>query len=668
MVETLEQTYIYDLLDQGEFIFFQWENKEGWPVAFVSGNTTEILGYTPHEFRSGSISYSTIIHPDDFERVTEEVETFSRNGAARFVHEPYRLIKKNGEIIWVYDTTRIFRDKNHKITHFAGYIHDITPLKEKEISLQQRTKNLEYEISGKIRTIQEQKQIFKTLVEKSSDGIILLKNEYFFSANDAAVTILGYENKEELYSSTFYDILFTPGKNNRQIRTEVQRIIAIALTEGSYRFEWQYEQKEGVSIWLDIVLTKIILSGEEVLYARLHPIDDLKNLQYQLFTLNKRLQEDFKIQKSFYEELFNSTKDGIILFEQETVFEYNQAVLEMMHIADIVHLQKVIATFFDPKYALNLKEKFYLAKKEGLHRFEWLIERSDGSNLWVEVTLTPMKIDQKEIIHSHWRNITRRKELEIINEEKTKQLIEQSRFAQMGEMISMIAHQWRQPLSVIAAAVTAMHTKLLTGNLRCSTEEEMKEAFGYFFANFTKINHNIQYMSQTINDFRDFFKPNKKATHFYLYDAIKRAYTMIEQSFRSKGIQVDFYLGDTPEIYCYENEIVHVLLNLLKNAEDVLIEHKILNPKIIITLSLEENLHVITVTDNGGGISEEQIEKIFDPYFSTKSKNGTGLGLYMSKTIIEEHCHGKLSVINTGDGASFTIMLPPSIEDSLSVL
>ena len=234
--------------------------------------------------------------------------------------------------------------------------------------------------------------------------------------------------------------------------------------------------------------------------------------------------------------------------------------------------------------------------------------------------------------------------------------------AQMGEMISMIAHQWRQPLSVIAATVNAMQTKIVLGKMECCTIEEIKYNSTYLLEHFKKINNNIQYMSQTINDFRNFFKPNKKATDFYLSDAFNRALSMIEQSIISKNINIKLNFDKLQPIYSYENEVIQVLLNLLKNAEDALIEHKILDPRIEVFINEGDKTQSIIIIDNAGGIPEHQLEKVFDPYFSTKSKNGTGLGLYMSKTIIQEHCQGELSVYNCDEGACFIITLPISLK------
>ena len=236
-----------------------------------------------------------------------------------------------------------------------------------------------------------------------------------------------------------------------------------------------------------------------------------------------------------------------------------------------------------------------------------------------------------------------------VNRHKDKQMLAQSRLAQMGEMLSMIAHQWRQPLSAISATTGSMSIKIQLGDYDEAFIEKCVKS----------INTYTQYLSTTINDFRNFFKPNKEKSLTSLNDVALGSLHIIGSSFESQGIVVEIYLDTKMMFQSYPNELQQVLLNLLKNAQDVLIEKKIKDPKIIIkTMNSEEEL-TLMICDNAGGISEENMPYIFDPYFTTKEKlDGTGLGLYMSKLIVEEHCRGKLSVKNENKGACFSFSLP----------
>ena len=228
------------------------------------------------------------------------------------------------------------------------------------------------------------------------------------------------------------------------------------------------------------------------------------------------------------------------------------------------------------------------------------------------------------------------------------QLIYQSRLAQMGEMISMIAHQWRQPLNSIS---------LTSSNLlfKCMMDDIDKELFEKEIA---LIDEYSQHLSTTIDDFREFFKEKKEKEKTSIAKILNTTLDIVRTSIENKNIKIVTDLNCNSEFETYANEVKQVVLNLIKNAEDVLLEKKIDEPIITIHSSCTKDCdkRVLTIKDNGGGVPDEIIDKIFDPYFSTKLElDGTGLGLYMSKTIIESHCGGKLSVYNDHEGAIFKV-------------
>ena len=230
------------------------------------------------------------------------------------------------------------------------------------------------------------------------------------------------------------------------------------------------------------------------------------------------------------------------------------------------------------------------------------------------------------------------------NELQNKKILQQSKLAQMGEMISMIAHQWRQPLSAINSTSLAISLKTRLGKLDDKTTLELTK----------KISDYSQHLSSTIDDFREFFKPNKEKKTTCYNEIVESVLNIIEVSILNKNIKITKQLECDFKFNSYPNEIKQVILNLVKNAEDVLLDLEIENPEIVI----KSHNKVLTISDNGGGIPDDIMDKIFDPYFSTKTKkDGTGLGLYMSKTIIEEHCGGVLNTYNDENGAVFEIIL-----------
>jgi len=237
-------------------------------------------------------------------------------------------------------------------------------------------------------------------------------------------------------------------------------------------------------------------------------------------------------------------------------------------------------------------------------------------------------------------------EEEIIK--KDKMLISQSRHAAMGEMISMIAHQWRQPLSAISA--TSMHLRV---KLELADTDEIKQEMGtYFRDNLKSIESLVMSLSTTIDDFRNFYKPNKKPENILLEDIIKDSLSIVQPLLIEMNITIEKEYESLEKINVYRNELMQVILNIIKNSEDNFVEKSIENP--VLSIKVKEN--TISICDNGGGIPDDIIANVFEPYFSTKDeKNGTGLGLYMSKTIVEEHHNGKLMAVNKDDGVCFII-------------
>jgi PAS domain S-box-containing protein len=230
--------------------------------------------------------------------------------------------------------------------------------------------------------------------------------------------------------------------------------------------------------------------------------------------------------------------------------------------------------------------------------------------------------------------------------EKEQMLIQQSRQAAMGEMIGNIAHQWRQPLNTLGLYTQSLGAFYGMPNFN-------KEFLDNSIAKSMEI---IKHMSKTIDDFRDYFKPGKGKVTFYVTEAINNTLSLLEGHFINPMITIDLVDHDNPVIYGYQNEFAQVVLNILNNARDAIIEREIVDARVIITISSENGCAVVSVADNAGGIPAEFINKVFDPYFTTKGPQvGTGIGLFMSKTIIEKNMGGKLTVRNTDIGAEFRI-------------
>lgn len=233
--------------------------------------------------------------------------------------------------------------------------------------------------------------------------------------------------------------------------------------------------------------------------------------------------------------------------------------------------------------------------------------------------------------------------------EQEKMLIGQSKLATMGEMMSMIAHQWRQPITTIGMVANNLIFDLQISEVK--PDDMIKEL--------EVIDAQVHHLSKTIDDFRNFFKPDKPKEHFTSSEVIHDTLQILRKSFENNGIAIEIEGEGGAAMYSYKNDMIQVLLNLFGNAKDALIEAKTQNPCVTVRLGEDSDRMYIIVCDNGPGVNDAIAERIFEPYFSTKSeKNGTGLGLYMSKTIVEKHIGGTLDFENTHPGVCFKIGIP----------
>lgn len=228
-------------------------------------------------------------------------------------------------------------------------------------------------------------------------------------------------------------------------------------------------------------------------------------------------------------------------------------------------------------------------------------------------------------------------------------MIQQSKMASMGEMINAIAHQWKQPLNSISLNTQNIPETLEYGKNPNESIDKICNS----------ILKSVSFMNETINDFRDFFKPSQQQISFRACDAIREIHALIEP--RMKSQMVEFKLHERSHFICFGfvNEFKQVILNILNNAQDVFEEKKINNGRIDVYFDQTDKYGIITIQDNGGGIPSDLLpSKLFDPYVSTKGNKGTGIGLQLAKTIIEDKMNGRIRARNTENGAEFIIELP----------
>jgi signal transduction histidine kinase len=234
------------------------------------------------------------------------------------------------------------------------------------------------------------------------------------------------------------------------------------------------------------------------------------------------------------------------------------------------------------------------------------------------------------------------------NRQKDLAMLNQSRFAQMGQVINMIAHQWKQPLNNVSLIVQTL-------TIKCKRDSISKDEI----ENFSKRTQTqVKEMAKTIDDFRDFFKQEKEKTDFSVNEVLESLISIVEPILEKSKICLSVEYLDEVKVNGYSNELTQAILNIIYNAKDALVEKEDTYKALDIRLSRREDRVLLSIQDNAGGIDDSVIDKIFNPYFTTKGENGTGIGLDMARTIIQQHMNGEISVINRDDGACFTIELP----------
>ena len=350
----------------------------------------------------------------------------------------------------------------------------------------------------------------------------------------------------------------------------------------------------------------------------------------KIIELEKLLFEHIKVkQENILDNLYNSFYKNILLIIfiiLFTLYYINKIVRDISN--KLNHLKIGLFSFFN---YINGKNKTYNV----------LDVNGDDEIDHLAKSLNKSITDTSAYIKEEIKSASKR----------DKQIYESAKMAQMGEMIGNIAHQWRQPLSVISTIASSIQLKQDLGILKRDTIEQ----------NMNKIVQNTSYLSETIDIFSNFIKDEKLYKEIILQDEIKVAYTIIESNLSNNHIElksnIDF--DNCIKMNLISGELPQVIINIINNAKDIILEKKIHKGIISVTLIENKDKIIISIEDNAGGVPSDIINKIFDPYFTTKHKsNGTGLGLHMSYKIITESLNGKLYVENTDLGAKFIIELP----------
>ncbi|MDA3908782.1 MAG: ATP-binding protein [Sulfurimonas sp.] len=373
----------------------------------------------------------------------------------------------------------------------------------------------------------------------------------------------------------------------------------------------------------------------------------------------KQSVNDLMSKKEELQAVFDMAANGISILDHNGMFLYaNKFFQDMMgYTMEELYTESCIS-LSAPEYATASETAVAKAIKYGsIENFRKVCVRKSGEHLNASMSLSYLKSrDEIVMITSditqdikYQDELKRQVEIEVAKRtEQYEIMCHQSRLAAMGEMIDSIAHQWRQPLNGLGLIVQGLRHMSDNDRLNKEMLEEIED----------EIMEKITYMSQTIDDFSSFFRISKKKESFDVLNSIEDAIRLIDGQLKSNAIKIKIILehGVVRNVVGFPNEFKQVIMNIVHNAMTAIIKNNKEKGLIHIELTLRDGRLNICISDNGGGIDESNFEKIFDPYFSTR-EDGSGIGLYMSKVIIEHHMQGFLTVQNHKDGTKFCIEL-----------
>ena len=424
-----------------------------------------------------------------------------------------------------------------------------------------------------------------------------------------------------------------------------------------------------ISIYLSLKISKRIFNSFDDLQNTTNQIANgnyenlLKQSYYEEFnnllnSFNKmqieidRREDTLEASLNSFKSLFNSTMEIMILHKDGYCVDINEAALKFLGYENKnLLIGKRFVDLIGSQNSSSVSEN--ISKDTLVHEFR--LTTNEGKELYCLGRGQLITINSKNYTLSTFIDVTELKH-------KDRLLFQQSKMASMGEMIGNIAHQWRQPLSVITTCASGLKFENEFGDV---TEDKINESMD-------TIVNNTKYLSRTIDDFRNFFKKDKAVEEFNVSENINKSLKLLNASLKNSEIEIFISLDDSLKVDGFPNEFLQVLINIINNSKDAFLINELEDRFISIKAYEHHGNCIIEIEDNAGGIESSILENIFDPYFTTKHKSkGTGIGLYMSHQIIHKHMGGKLSVKNSSmqiedkafKGATFMIKLPILTEE-----
>ncbi len=487
-----------------------------------------------------------------------------------------------------------------------------------------------------LKKLAEEENLYRLTFEEADVGIAHASLEgNWIDTNIYLTNLLGY-TKEEFKRLTISDITHPDDVQND--RKMIQDLLD--GKSNNYHIEKRYINKNGNVIWVNIAVVLLKNEYGKALYFLkiIRDITELKLLMYQLESEETKLKNIIEFIPT---PVIIYNEDGQILIANK-VFKESLGYIKD-EITDIDFLVENIYKEEDKKTAKEFYIKPFKTKK--IEKCKQIFFNKIGEKrvgILNSIMLNNTYDDNKKVVVCAIVDIT-----QLQNKEEI--MIAQSRQAAMGDMLAMIAHQWRQPLSIIS---------MVSNNLHADMELGEKITVGMLHELIKTLDEQTQYLSHTIDDFREFFKPDKAKETISSTSLFEKIVTLMEKSLENNNIVLELPYNKNISIKTYPNQLIQVLINIINNAKDAIKQIDKKDGLIKINLKEKDDSLLFSVCNNGAEIDKSIKQKLGQPYVSTKSKNGTGLGVYMSNVIVTKHLNGKLYWESDEERTCFYVELP----------
>lgn len=485
---------------------------------------------------------------------------------------------------------------------------------------------------------EEKLQLFRLLLDHSSDAIEIIEplTMRILDVNETECKVLGY-SKEEMLSMSIFDI-------DPQLDADSAKELRQLLQKENFQFERTHRRKDGSIFPVEVNLALVE-------HDKTYMLGIARDI-----TERKIAEQSLRESEEKFHSITASAQDAILMMDDEGKITYwNEAAEKIFG-----YTEKEVMGW--SLHELLAPERFLEAHHKAFEHFK---KTGEGAVVGKTIELAALKKDETEfpielslstvMKNGRWnaigmiRDITERKKMEFELKQNEEMMIAQSKQAAMGDMIAMIAHQWRQPLAIMGMDINNLIMSI-------SFDEEITN--DYLLKLSEALNKQLHQLSETIDNFRNFFRPSQSRVEITIGEVLENTFNIIGASCENSNIILNVQNSSKSSLFINKSSLIQVLLNLLGNAKDILLANKVAKAAITITANETNEAVTISICDNGGGIPESILDKIGQPYFTTKKDlNGTGLGLYISRIIIEKHLFGTLRWYNKEGGACFEITL-----------